>query len=66
MAMSETFYVAAEENEIPEQCEWSRDLHTVKGHAADGAEDYNAEYLVYKVTIQPLYRTVRKVELEEV
>jgi hypothetical protein len=68
MALPETYYtIATEDGSIPPQYEWYTDIDNAKTDVVDMAEDDAADtYVVYELTVRPMYRIRTTVELEKV
>ena len=67
MALSETYYAFAPEDEaILGQHDWYDDVDNARSDVVDAAEDSAKTYVVYEVTLRPMYRTCVNVMLEKV
>jgi hypothetical protein len=60
--LGEKYYaVAAEYDSIPEGSEWEADVDYAKENAIELGTDATEDYIVYEITVKPLYRTERTV-----
>ena len=66
--MAETYYATVSDAEsLPPQYEWYQELESAKVDIVDLAEEQaNETFLLYEITVRPLYRTHVEVRLDKV